>query len=118
MRLNQSVDISSSLRPQLGNDLGALKHIDNLSPTPMRVNQLPKLSHTQASPRGLNSGRQGSDYNSPRRMIPEDNGSNNASPRSPLQAVKTRNTSLNVRSEARNIANSMALPQGSWKVSV
>jgi hypothetical protein len=82
----------------------------------MLLNNLPKLSSTEASPRGINSGRIGTEYNSPRIGLNPEDGAN-VSPRQAV-LVKTRNNSLSVRTEARSIANSMALPKGSWKVSV
>lgn len=96
MRVNQSVDLSSSKRPALTNDMSGLKNAANMSP--VKLQGLPKLSHTAASPRGPDSNR---NYGSQA-------GSQNASPRSPLHVRQSRNTSFNVRNEAKNqLANSM-----------
>jgi hypothetical protein len=93
MRVNQSVDLSLSGRPALTNDLSGLKNAANLSP--VKLKGLPKLSQTAASPRGQETYR----------------GSPNASPRSPVDVRQSRNTSFNVRTEAKNhLANSQALP--------
>jgi hypothetical protein len=72
MRVNQSVDLSSSQRPGVRNDLSNFKNVANLSP--MKLKNLPKLSNTAASPRGPESNR---NHGSPQ-------ASQNASPRSPL----------------------------------